>query len=176
MDTPSIVYVVIAFILGAIIAFFLKKGGKNDESNLRISELTNENSTLRSKLSEAESKVKLVPCDSSKAVDDIKAKYEALLKEANEQSEKLTVQLKSALVAKSGGSIKEQLAEVEKLKKKIKDLEDDLEEKEDDVDNLKKKIRNKDTDISDLQECLGKEQKISKELKGELSLVKQALE
>lgn len=176
MDTPSIVYVVIAFILGAIIAFFLKKGGKNDESNLRISELTNENSTLRSKLSEAESKVKLVPCDSSKAVDDIKAKYEALLKEANEQSEKLTVQLKSALVAKSDGSIKEQLAAVEKLKRKIKDLEDDLEEKEDDVDNLKKKIRNKDTDISDLQECLGKEQKISKELKGELSLVKQALE
>ncbi len=176
MDTTSIIYVVIAFILGAIIAFFLKKGGKNDENNLRISELTNENSTLKSKLSEAESKVKLIPCDSSKAVDDIKAKYEALLKEANEQSEKLTVQLKSALVAKSDGSIKEQLAEVEKLKKKIKDLEDDLEEKEDDVDNLKKKIRNKDTDISDLQECLGKEQKISKELKGELSLVKQALE
>ena len=176
MDTTSIVYVVIAFILGAIIAFFLKKGGKNDENSLRISELTNENSTLRSKLSEAESKVKLPPCDSPKAVDDIKAKYEALLKEANEQSEKLTVQLNSALDAKSDGAIKEQLAAVEKLKKKIEELEDDLDEKEDDVDNLKKKIRNKDTDISDLQECLGKEQKISKELKGELTLVKQDLE
>lgn len=86
------------------------------------------------------------------------------------------MQLKSALDAKSDESIKEQLAAVEKLKRKIKDLEDDLEEKEEDVDNLKKKIRNKDTDISDLQECLGKEQKISKELKGELTLVNQALE
>ena len=176
MDITTIIYIVIAFILGAIIAFFLKKRGKNNENDLRISELTNENSTLKSKLSEAESKVKSVSHDSAKAIDDVKAKYDALLKEANEQSEKLDKQLKNALEGNLDDSIKDLLSDIEKLKKKIKDLEDDLEEKEDDVDDLKKKIRNKDTDISDLQDSLGKEQKISKELKDELTSVKQTLD
>jgi hypothetical protein len=49
MDTITIIYIVIAFILGAIITFFLKKGGKNNESDIRIAELTNENSNLKSK-------------------------------------------------------------------------------------------------------------------------------
>lgn len=176
MDITTIIYIVIAFILGAIIAFFLKKRGKNNENDPRISELTNENSTLKSKLSEAESKVKSVSHDSAKAIDDVKAKYDALLKEANEQSEKLDKQLKNALEGNLDDSIKDLLSDIEKLKKKIKDLEDDLEEKEDDVDDLKKKIRNKDTDISDLQDSLGKEQKISKELKDELTSVKQTLD
>ena len=176
MDTITIIYIVIAFILGAIITFFLKKGGKNNESDIRIAELTNENSNLKSKLSEAETKVKSASLDSTKAIDDIKVKYEALLKEANEQSEKLDKQLKNALEGKIDDSISDQIAEIEKLKIKIKDLEEDLEEKEDDVDDLKKKIRNKDTDISDLQDSLGKEQKKSKELNDELISVKQTLD
>ena len=176
MDTITIIYIVIAFILGVIITFFLKKGGKNNESDIRIAELTNENSNLKSKLSEAETKVKSASLDSTKAIDDIKVKYEALLKEANEQSEKLDKQLKNALEGKIDDSISDQIAEIEKLKKKIKDLEEDLEEKEDDVDDLKKKIRNKDTDISDLQDSLGKEQKKSKELNDELISVKQTLD
>ena len=176
MDTITIIYIVIAFILGVIITFFLKKGGKNNESDIRIAELTNENSNLKSKLSEAETKVKSASLDSTKAIDDIKVKYEALLKEANEQSEKLDKQLKNALEGKIDDSISDQIAEIEKLKIKIKDLEEDLEEKEDDVDDLKKKIRNKDTDISDLQDSLGKEQKKSKELNDELISVKQTLD
>ena len=176
MEITTIIYIVIAFILGAIITFFLKKGGKSNEKDLLISELTNENSTLKTKLSEAETKVKSASLDSTKAIDDIKAKYDALLKEANEQSEKLDIQLKNALSGRLDDSIKDQSAEVEKLKKKIKDLEDDLEDKEDDVDDLKKKIRNKDTDISDLRDSLGNEQKISKELKEELNSVKQTLD
>ena len=176
MDTITIIYIVIAFILGVIITFFLKKGGKNNESDIRIAELTNENSNLKSKLSEAETKVKSASLDSTKAIDDIKVKYEALLKEANEQSEKLDKQLKNALEGKIDDSLSDQIAEIEKLKKKIKDLEEDLEEKEDDVDDLKKKIRNKDTDISDLQDSLGKEQKKSKELNDELISVKQTLD
>lgn len=175
MATNTIIYIVIAFILGAIIAFSLKKG-KNNVNDLRISELTNEICILKSKLSEAESKVKSASHDSANTNDDVKAKYEALLKEANEQSKKLDKQLKNALDGKLDDSIKDLQAEVEKLKKKIKDLEDDLEEKEDDVDDLKRKIRNKDTDISDLQDSLGKEQKNSKELKDELSSVKQTLD
>jgi len=162
--------------MGAIIAFFLKNKGKSQENDNRISELTSENSSLREKLSAAESKAKSSSLDTTKEIDDIKAKYVALLKEANEQSEKLDKQLKDALSGKLDDSLKDQLAEVEKLKKKIKDLEDDLEDKEDDLDELKKKIRNKDTDISDLQDSLGKEQKKSKELNEELTSVKQTLD
>ena len=176
MEITTIIYIVIAFVMGVIIAFFIKKAGMNDKSDNRILELTSENSSLKAKLSDAESKAKSSSLDSTKEIDEIKAKYVALLKKANEQSEKLDKQLKDALSGKLDDSIKDQLAEVEKLKKKIKGLEDDLEDKEDDVDELKKKIRNKDTDISDLQDSLGKEQKKSKELKDELTSVKQTLD
>ena len=176
MEITTLIYIIIAFVMGAIIAFFLKNKGKSQENDNRISELTSENSSLKAKLSDAETKAKSSSLDTTKEIDDIKAKYVALLKEANEQSEKLDKQLKDALSGKLDDSLKDQLAEVEKLKKKIKDLEDDLEDKEDDLDELKKKIRNKDTDISDLQDSLGKEQKKSKELNEELTSVKQTLD
>ena len=55
-----------------------------------------------------------------------KAKYEALLAEANAQIKKLDEQLACALEGKVDSSIESQLAQVDSLKKKIKDLEDDL--------------------------------------------------
>ena len=65
--------------------------------------------------------------------------------------------------------------EAEKLKKKITDLEEELEEKEDEVSTLKKKIKNKDSDLFDLQNSLDKERRSSKELNEELSSVKDQL-
>ena len=65
--------------------------------------------------------------------------------------------------------------EAEKLKKKITDLEEELEEKEDEVSTLKKKIRNKDSDLFDLQNSLDKERRSAKELNEELSSVKDQL-
>jgi len=174
METITIIYIVIAFVLGAIISFLLKRKGNDDDS--RFSELKSENESLKTRLTAAENNAKTTSAESAKVGEEIKAKYETLLKQANERCEKLDQQLQNALEGKLDDSVKVQLAEAEKLKKKIKDLEDEIEEKEDDVSDLKKKIRNKDSDISELQNSVVKEQRISKELNEELSSVKQALD
>ena len=73
-------------------------------------------------------------------------------------------------------SIKQQLEEVDKLKKKVKDLEEEIEDQEDDISSLKKKIKSKDDDIIHLQDTLSKEQSTSKILTAELESVKQQLD
>lgn len=168
METTTILYIILSLIIGGSITFVLKK-------NKRISELTSENASLLSKLSESENKVKKISQDSEKTIDDVKERYKTLLNETQEQCKKLDKQLKNALEGIMDESIKEQLAEVEQLKKKIIDLEEEIEEKEDDVSILKKKIRNKDSDLSDLQDSLDKERRSSKELNEELSSVKDQL-
>lgn len=168
METTIILYIILSLIIGGSITFVLKK-------NKRISELTSENASLLSKLSESENKVKKISQDSEKTIDDVKERYKTLLNETQEQCKKLDKQLKNALEGIVDESIKEQLAEVEQLKKKIIDLEEEIEEKEDDVSTLKKKIRNKDSDLSDLQDSLDKERRSSKELNEELSSVKDQL-
>lgn len=174
MEITTIIYIAIAFVVGVIVTCLFKKGGNSD--NAQLSELSSENEGLKLKLSEAENKVKTAEAGSLNKANEIKVKYEALLKEANGQVEKLDQQLKSALAGKLDDSIKEQLADAEKLKKKIKDLEEELEETEDDLSDVKKKLKNKDTDIAELQNNLGKEQKVTKELSAELSSVKATLE
>ena len=166
MEVMTIIYITIAFVIGVVATCFFKKGSNS------FSELNSENEGL----AETEKKAKIVEANSSSNADEIKAKYEVLLKEANDQVNKLDQQLKNALDGKLDDSIKEQLADAEKLKKKIKDLEDELEEVEDDLSDAKKKLKNKDADIAELQDNLGKEQKVSKELRTELSSVKATLE
>lgn len=174
MEVTTIIYIAIAFVIGVVVTCFFKKGSSSDSTQL--SDLNSENESLKLKLAEAEKKAKTAEANSSSKVDEIKVKYETLLKETNAQVCKLDLQLKNALDGKLDDSIKEQLADAEKLRKKIKDLEEELEETEDDLSDVKKKLKNKDADIAELQNTLGKEQKVSKELSSELSSVKATLE
>lgn len=176
MEEKMILYIVGAFIVGVILTSILKKRTNVDSCDSdRLSALENENAELKTKLSKASVSAENAS-DSSKEIDEIKAKYDKLLAEANEQCAKLDLQLKNVAEGKLDDTVKNQLAEAEKLKKKIKDLEDVIEENEDDISDFKKKLQNKDSDIADLQDNLGKEQKASKELREELSSVKQTLE
>lgn len=174
MEVTTIIYIAIAFVIGVVVTCFFKKGSSSDSTQL--SDLNSENESLKLKLAEAEKKAKTAEANSSSKVDEIKVKYETLLKETNAQVCKLDLQLKNALDGKLDDSIKEQLADAEKLKKKIKDLEDELEEAGDDLSDAKKKLKTKDSDIAGLQDNLVKEQKTAKELREELSSVKQILE
>lgn len=174
MEVTTIIYIAIAFVIGVVVTCFFKKGSSSDSTQL--SDLNSENESLKLKLAEAEKKAKTAEANSSSKVDEIKVKYENLLKETNAQVCKLDLQLKNALDGKLDDTIKEQLADAEKLRKKIKDLEEELEETEDDLSDVKKKLKNKDADIADLQDNLGREQKLTKELNGELSKVKAKLE
>ena len=104
-----------------------------------------------------------------------KAKYEALLAEANAQIKKLDEQLACALEGKVDSSIESQLAQVDSLKKKIKDLEDDLEEVQDDADNYKKKWKKWQDDAESLQEEVSKLNTTNSQLTGELEATKNEL-
>lgn len=86
----------------------------------------------------------------------LKQKYESLLAEANSKIKKLDEQLANATKGKIDESVKSQLAEVEQLKKKIKDLQNDLEEAEDDADTYKKKFETKEAEASNLQNEVSK--------------------
>ena len=176
MDLVIVFYIVGAFIVGIILTCLFKKAPKTDSvAESLLLTLEEENAELKNKLDSFKAKNDELS-DSSRKVEEVKIKYENLLKEANAQCEKLDQQLKCAMEGKLDNSVKEQLAEVEKLKKKIKNLEEEIEENEDDISDLKKKLKTKDADIAGLQDSLVKERKAGKILQEELSCVKQTLE
>lgn len=169
MELTTIIYIILAFSVGIAITYLCKRSSGNSTNDKRIAELTAENESLKASVASVNNA-------SSQKIEDVKAKYEALLNEVKAQCNKLDAQLKNALDGKLDESIKEQLADVEKFKKKIKNLEDEIEDYEDDISDLKKKLKNKESDLANLQEDFDKEQKMSKELREELTYVKEELD
>ncbi len=177
MDITAIVLLVVAFAIGAAVAWIFKK---DDKSAARLAEVEAEKNALEQRLTEetASSAKKLAEEAeaSAKKITDVKTKYDNLLDEVKSQCTKLDSQLKAALDGKIEESVKDQLEEAKKMRKKIKDLEEEIEENEDDIDDLKKKIRKKDADMSELQDNLSKEQKLSKQFKEDLAETKRQLD
>ena len=170
MDTMTIIYIVAAFVVGAILTSIFKKGFNSASSdNAKLQELEAENGSLKEKLSS-------ISNESRNKESQLKEKYESLLSEAQKQCDSLDKQLKSAIDGNIDESIKKQLEQVDKLKKQVKDLEEEVEEQEDDISILKKKLRTKEDDITGLQDSLSKEQSTSKKLNTELESVKQQLD
>ena len=170
MDTMTIIYIVVAFVVGAILTSIFKKGSYSASSdNAKLQELEAENGSLKEKLSS-------ISNESRNKESQLKEKYESLLSEAQKQCDSLDKQLKSAIDGNIDESIKKQLEQVDKLKKQVKDLEEEVEEQEDDISSLKKKLRTKEDDITGLQDSLSKEQSTSKKLNTELESVKQQLD
>ena len=168
-----IIYIIVDIIIAVFI--WLYCSGQTSNSKTLASQLSVENERLKTKLAETEKKL-TNSVDLENELDKIESKYKALLKEANEQCAQLDEQLKNAIDGKIDNSFKEQLAQTEKLKKKIKDLEEDIEENEDDISDLKKKLHLKDDDIAELQDNLKTEQKNTNCLKEELSSLSQTLD
>lgn len=171
MELTTIIYIILAFCMGIAITYIIicKKSSGNSTNDKRIAELTAKNESLKASVASVNNA-------SSQKIEDVKAKYEALLNEVKAQCNKLDAQLKNALDGKLDESIKEQLADVENFKKKIKNLEDEIEDYEDDISDLKKKLKNKESDLANLQKDFDKEQKKSKELREELTSVKEELD
>ena len=173
MDSTIIIYIIVDIIIAVFI--WLYCSGQTSNSKTLASQLSVENERLKTKLAETEKKL-TNSVDLENELDKIESKYKALLKEANEQCAQLDEQLKNAIDGKIDKSFKEQLAQTEKLKKKIEDLEEELEENEDDISDLKNKIDSKKKENEELQENLRKEKKKTINLVEELSSARQALE
>ncbi len=168
MDISTILLIIGSFILGAVFVLLLKKdkqGQIEGKSNSNLSKIEEEKQALAKKLSDAIE-------ESDKKTTDIKSKYEKLLAEAKAQCEKLDSELNNAINSNIDSFIKEKLEDADKLKKRIRDLEEELEENEDDISDLNKKIKTKDSDLADLQDSLSKEQNTSKLLQEDLDRVK----
>lgn len=156
----TITVVIITAVATAAIAslLFLIFGKSKSSENIAQPELTPNHEEVEAKQAE------------------LKARYEALLQEANATCAELDKQLKSALSEAKPVAVNDQAEEVKNLQKKIKDLEDDLEEAEDDVADVKKKLRRKEDEMSELQGQYDKEVEVSADLRSALDNTKFELE
>ena len=114
MDAMTILYIVVAIILGAAISYFLLK--KNVQ--------TKDASEDSAKQEELIKKYELQLQENTKKGNELKEKYERLLAEANDKVTKLDEQLVEAVNGNLDEAVKKRLAELDKLKKEIKNLED----------------------------------------------------
>ena len=170
MNTTSIILIFVAFILGAGLAYFMKKGKPNHEIDEAMNKLKSENEQLVQKIevqkNELIQKIHSANEETVMKAAELKQKYEKLLNEANDQCQVLDKKLKIAMEGKIDESVKEQLEEAEKVKKKLKNLEDEIEEIEDERDSFKKKYNVQKGEMDVLQEQFDKisrEKKIAQE-------------
>lgn len=183
----TILLILLAFVFGVVLAFFvLSKRGKNKEDvishelaakEIQLSALKEEAIKKETALKEQYHKL-LEEADtkSEQKLLELKARYEALLAEATSKCEQLDELLQNATDGKLDEQIRTRLSEADSLKKKLKDLEEELEEKEDDVTDLRKKLKNKDVTMEELQTSLSQEQKASQQLRSDLSAVHEELD
>ena len=129
MDIVTIIYIVVAIILGAVATYFVMRRPVStpkpqpQESQTPMVEL--------SRLEQAEN----------------------LLTEAKARNEELNQQIN--LLKESGQAdpnLLEKLSDIDNLKKRLKKLQDDLDDNEDELDETKKKLKNKVADYNQLQQ------------------------
>ena len=162
MDTMSLLYIVVAAILGVTITYFLLK------KKVEVKDVSTTSSEDQDLVKKYEQQLQ----ESNIKGNELKEK----LTEANAKIAMLDEQLNEAVNGNLDEVAKKRLAEVDKLKKEIMDLECEIEEYEDDIKDLKKKLKNKEAENSKLQDDLSKEQRVCKQLCQDLEVVKNDLE
>jgi len=134
----TIMYIVIAALVGAAITYFLFPRKKTITQEVGTTD-----DTSKQALDEAKQSLE----ERDKQVAKLKADYQALSKETEERVQLLNKQLQESLKGKVDPALFQNNAEVDKLKKQIKNLQDDIEDMEDDLDSQKKKAQNKEREL-----------------------------
>lgn len=173
MDLTTIIIVVVAALIGAAITYFLFPKTIKDTKVLEDETETKEIPVKDNYLKEEYEKQLH---DAEDKAEQIKIKYEKLLAESRSQIDDLNKQIKECLNGNIDESVKGKLSDVEKLNKKIKDLEEELEENEKDLQSYKKKLRKKEDECVELDDKLRNENKLSKQLQADLDNLKTELE
>ena len=180
MNTTSIILIFVAFILGGGLAYFMKKGKPNYETDEAMNKLKSENEQLVQKIevqkNELIQKIHSANEETVMKAAELKQKYEKLLNEANDQCLALDKKLKIAMEGKIDESVKEQLTEAEKVKVKLKNLEDEIEEIEDERDSFKKKYNVQKGEMDVLQEQFEKVSREKKIAQEELNTAQEELQ
>lgn len=140
MNVLSVILIVVAAIVGAAITYIVIKVKSPSIADQLRSSSQNQDAEIMERLADYEK------------LKEQKTKIEKLLKEATDKAESLDAQLKQAVKdGKVDSKVVTQLADTEKLKKKIKDLEDQIEEFEDDLEEKEKKLKKRNAEFSELE-------------------------
>jgi predicted GTPase len=142
MDALSIILIIAAAVIGALATFFVVRGKNNDSG-----ELEQQNELIeaqKAQIAEAQQKTSLLAQQKEKA--------EKLLSDARQEIASFDEKMKAMM---SGGEVDPNLAQrfadADKLKKRIKELEGELEDAEDDLADTEKKLKNKSSECNELQ-------------------------
>ena len=180
MDVITILFIIIAAIVGAVVTYFIVDGKKKDKENKDASSMEE---VIKKKYESllSETQLKITQQDEQLREEcahkeKLEEKYKTLLSDAQLKINQLDAQLKECMDGHVDETIQKQLDEVEKLKKRIKSLEEEIEENEDDLDDYKKKLRKKDDENNELQGLLDKEVRVGKSIKEELEKLKSELD
>lgn len=182
--TEWIMVLVVGVIIAAVVGFFLGKKQRAQiaptidiEQQGAVVEKSPNNIDLDSKFKDKYAKMlEEAQVSSLQKAQEIESKYKKLLADAKAETLKLNEQLQTAISGNCDEAVKAQLQNVEKLKRRISDLEDEIEENEDDIDNFKKKLKKKETEFSELQDDYNKVSKDAKQMREELGNLKQDLQ
>lgn len=179
MDPLSIVLIVVcAILLCVVVWLFFNKKNQSDGS-VQSEEIAQLQTLLKEK-DDTIFSLKTEQSDLSEKTESLiaqlKEKNLKELKASADRISELEAEIAKALEGGTDEIIKKKLAEVDKLAKKIKGLEDDLDEAEDEADSLKKKTKQLQSENSGLQEQLESEIRKGKKLLEEINEVKKRLE
>ena len=164
MDTISIILMVVVALIAAAATYFICRKKMAVPLNLFVSKDEHEQimQELHGQLT---------------ALDGQKSQMEKQLSEAKENAKSLSDRL--TLLTSSGQvdpELMAKLTDVDRLKKKVKQLEDDLDEAQEDLDDANKKLKNKTNDFLNLQDNLHDIEKNLQQKQEELTQVQQDLE
>ena len=172
MDMLTIIYIAIAAIAGLLIGKLLlapKKINSSSASNDSLENLEKHEKQIiqaQNELAISEQKAK-----------DLRSKYETLLDEAKKANKDLSKQLAEKHTGiPTNGISDQQLADIDKLKKKIKDLEEENEDFEDDINSYKNKLKTQNETTSLLQIDFDKVIREKKQLQEDLNTLSHELQ
>lgn len=184
MDLLSIILLVICVILVIALAFVVSK--RHQKTNIVSSDENNENNEidrLNKIINEKDLSIKELQDEKLEVQQKTNAILSQLKDEKNKALEasaqkiaELEKEISKALEEGADEIVKQKLADADKLFKKIKTLEEDLEEAEDEADNLKKKNNNLQSEKDQLQEELDNEIRKQKKLINDINEIKLRLE
>lgn len=106
----------------------------------------------------------------------LRSKYEGLLSESETKISELDAKLALAFDGKFDEISKGSQEELEKVKKKIKDLEEEIDDLEDNLDDAKKKLKNKTAENDELNAAIDSSKKEIKHLKDDLEQTTKTLD
>lgn len=178
MDTLSIVLIAVCAVLLCVLLWSFMRN-KKDENTVPAEEVDRLQAIITEKdqsLTQLKEETKASVEKAEAMVAQLKEKSLKDLKESADRIAQLEAEISKAIEGGVDEVVKKKLAEVDKLAKKIKNLEDDLEEAESESDSLKKKLKNLQSEHTGVQEELEAEVRKGKKLLEEFNDTKARLE